>query len=290
MDEYLQDVLSQKFQKDLKEVRDQIELCYEKVSCFCLPYPGEDVAEKKGYDGSIEKVRKHFRYLLGDYVRRVFSQRLTVKKIQGQKVTAMQLFEFVKVYCNLFKESKIFPEAMTLFRATQEANIAGAIAKASAFYKKEMDKVAGPGKQYMKEGILRSHHQEAVKVSVREFHGATKLGSKDANSLGQDKLNSLLEEKYVDYKEANRLRDPMAFIAPYMVPLFIAFGSYLCRYILETVCPRRSYTCLDFADFFGNLYLVILSFLLFHVGSSMYGLKSNLGSFIAAKATRLKQD
>mmetsp|Transcript_10855 Transcript_10855/g.14132 ORF Transcript_10855/g.14132 Transcript_10855/m.14132 type:complete len:548 (-) Transcript_10855:96-1739(-) len=290
MDTYLQDVLSQKFQKDLKEVRDQIELCYEDVSCFCLPYPGEDVAEKKGYDGSINKVRKHFLYLLGDYVRRVFGERLAVKQIQGQKVTAMQLFEFVKVYCALFKESKIFPEAMTLFRATQEANIAGAIARASAFYKKEMDKVAGPGAQYMKEDRLWGYHNAAVETAIKEFHNATKLGTKEANSEAEKRLRTQLEEKYKDYKESNRLRDPMAFVAPYIVPLMIAFAAWLCRYVLETVCPRRSYACLDFADFFGSLYLVILSFLMFHLVSTMYDVKSSFTSLIAKKAVGLKQD
>mmetsp|Transcript_2887 Transcript_2887/g.3400 ORF Transcript_2887/g.3400 Transcript_2887/m.3400 type:complete len:550 (+) Transcript_2887:2-1651(+) len=287
MDAYLQDVLSQKFQKDLKEVRDQIELCYEQLSCFCLPYPGEHVAERKGYDGSIDKVRKHFLFLLGDYVRRVFGERLTVKKIQGQKVTAMQLFEYVKVYCSLFKESKIFPEAMTLFRATQEANIAGAIAKASAFYKNEMDKVAGPGTQFLRDEVLKSKHAQAVNISVKEFHGATKLGAKEINTEAEAKLKVLLEERFKDYKEANRLRDPMAFIAPYMIPLFVAFGAWIGRYILETVCPRRSYICLDIADTFGNIYLILIFFLLFQVGTSVYNMDLSFASLLAAK---IKQD
>mmetsp|Transcript_7221 Transcript_7221/g.9417 ORF Transcript_7221/g.9417 Transcript_7221/m.9417 type:complete len:524 (+) Transcript_7221:263-1834(+) len=289
MEEYLQSVLSQKFQKDLKEVRDQIELCYEDVSCYCLPYPGEHVAERKKYDGNVKKIRPIFKFLLSDYCRRVFGEKLAVKTIQGQPVNAMQLFEFVKVYCKLFRESKIFPEAKTLFRATQEANIAGAIARAMSYYKKEMDKRAGPGKQYMKEEKLFKYHKKAVDQALEEFYAATKIGSKEVNKQAEKKLKIEIQDRYKDYQESNRLRDPMAFIAPYIIPIIIAFGAYIARYVLETVCPRRNFTCLDFADFFGSLYIVILTFLGVHIFSTVYGVKQHLGGMFSV-ASKIKAD
>mmetsp|Transcript_11982 Transcript_11982/g.13795 ORF Transcript_11982/g.13795 Transcript_11982/m.13795 type:complete len:523 (+) Transcript_11982:304-1872(+) len=287
MEEYLQNVLSQKFQKDLKEVRDQIELCYEDVSCYCLPYPGEAVAEKKKYDGSVKKIRPVFKFLLSDYCRRVFGEKLAVKKVQGNPVVAMELFEYVKTYCKLFRESEIFPEAKTLFRATQEANIAGAIARAMSYYKKEMDKRAGPGSKYMKEDKLNKYHKRAVDQALEQFYAATKLGAKEVNKQAEKQLRKQIQERYSDYRESNRLRDPMAFIAPYVIPLMIAFGAYFARYILETVCPRRNFTCLDFADFFGSLYIVILSFLAFHLISTVYGVKQHVGDLFSV-ATKVK--
>ena len=71
MNVYLQEILDEKSQKDLKEVREQIHDCFEKISCFLLPHPGHDVTSKK-YNGDINKIRTPFKRLLSEYVQRVF--------------------------------------------------------------------------------------------------------------------------------------------------------------------------------------------------------------------------
>merc|ERR1711994_548952 len=76
MELYLQTKLEAKQQHDLQEVRDQINLCFEELSCYCLPHPGEEVAENEEYSGQIDDLRPQFKYLLADYCRRVFSEKL----------------------------------------------------------------------------------------------------------------------------------------------------------------------------------------------------------------------
>lgn len=289
MADYLEKVMSSKFQKDLKEVRDQVELCYEEISCYCLPHPGHEVAEGDEFDGEINVIRPKFRRLLGDYVRRVFNDRISVKKIMNEELTAMQLFEYIKVYCKLFQESEIFPEAMTLFRATQEANVAYATQRSVTVYKEEMDRFAGVGASYIKEEELSKVHKTAVKTAISEFQQNTKIGSEAINKEGEKNLKRLIAERYSEYKESNRLRDPLSFVAPYIIPLIIAFSAYLIRYVLETLCPRRSYTCLDIADFFGSLYFVIISFLMFHMVSTVYGVRSHLGGMFKI-AKKMKKE
>ena len=71
MPRYLEEVLGQRAQKDLREVREHIASCFESVACFLLPHPGFAVAGLQ-YDGSVSKVREPFRRLLNAYVRRVF--------------------------------------------------------------------------------------------------------------------------------------------------------------------------------------------------------------------------
>lgn len=280
MQEYLDKVLSQKFQKDLAEVRDQIEICYQDVSCYCLPHPGTDVSEKKTYDGSINSIREEFRRLLGDYVRSVFSKRLAPKKINGQDVTAQQLFHFIKIYCKLFQEAEIFPEAKTLLQATQEANNLSAIVKGVAEYKRLMDKHCGPGAQYMTDDKLNRINRNARSAAIEAFKGVANLGSREAIEKAEKQLKKELREAFAVYRETNRLRDPFAFVAPYIIPITIALFAYLARYILETVCPRRNFTCLDFADFFASMYIVIFTGLLAHMIATGYGVKNRMGGLL----------
>lgn len=291
MSKYLEKVMSSNFQKDLKEVRDQVELCYEQISCYCLPHPGHEVSEIDGEfneSGDVSTIRDLFKRLLGDYVRRVFNDRITVKRIQGEKMNALKLFEFVKVYCKLFQESKIFPEAMTLFRATQEANIAYAVQKSLTVYKQEMDKFVGVGATFKKEEEISKVHKAAVQEAILEYEANTKIGSEKVNEDAQVGLLKEIKIRYVEYQESNRLRDPLAFVAPYIIPLIIAVVAYIFRYVLNTVCPRRSYACLDFADFFGSVYTVIFSFLFFHIISTFYGVRNHLGTMFSL--TKMKQD
>lgn len=278
---YLESVLSQKFQKDLAEVRDQIELCYEDISCYCLPHPGTDVSEKKSYDGNVKSIRYEFKRLLGDYVRGVFAKRVAPKRVNGKQVTASQLFQFVKVYCKLFKEAEIFPEAKTLLQATQDANNLSAIVRAVAEYKKIMEKHVGPGNAYLPEEKLSKINKNAKNAAMEAFASVANLGSKEAIEKAEKMLKKELKDSFAVYKETNRLRDPMAFIAPYIIPLTVALVAYIARYVLETVCPRRNFTCLDFADFFGSLYLTIFFGLVIHIAATGYGVSNRMGGLMS---------
>lgn len=89
-------------------------------------------------------------------------------------------------------------------------------------------------------------------------------------------MKKQIKERFEEYKEANNLRNPFSFVAPYVIPLMIAFTAWAARYILETVCPRRNFTCLDVADFFGSIYLIIMTFVVVQMASTLYGVRQHL--------------
>lgn len=271
MREYLDEVLAERNQKDLKEVREQIKLCFETVSCWLLPHPGFEVV-KKTYDGDVDKMSPSFRRMMADYIRRVFSKRMTVKKIHGRPVNAMELFNFIKTYCALFKEAKIFPEAKTLLAATAQANNMSALQTAMATYKREMDKVAGTGKAFVSEKKLKKHHALCAQGAIQKYENVATIGPVSSIQTYRAKLTKQIDERYSDYMEANRLRDPFSFVAPYVIPIMIALFAYACRYVVDTVCPRRNEKCMDVSDFFGALFYTIIGFLFFHFGAQGYGI------------------
>mmetsp|Transcript_7636 Transcript_7636/g.13370 ORF Transcript_7636/g.13370 Transcript_7636/m.13370 type:complete len:563 (-) Transcript_7636:52-1740(-) len=266
---YLGEILAERNQKDLKEVREQIKLCYETVSCWLLPHPGFEVI-KKSFDGDLNKVDPDFRRLVADYVRRVFSPRMTVKKFSGRPVNSMELYNFIKTYCSLFKEARIFPEARTLLAATCEANNQNAVMSSIELYKREMGKVVGNGKPYVTEKKLKRHHKICREGAYDKFASIATMGPVASIRLHKSKLDKQIDERFADYLEANRLRDPFSFVAPFIVPIMIALMAYVARYILETVCPRRNVTCMDISDFFGSLFSTIMAFLLLYFMTQGY--------------------
>jgi atlastin len=288
MSNYLEEVLAERNQKDLKEVRDQIKLCFETVSCWLLPHPGFAVI-KKDFDGDMEKIEPEFRRLASDYIRRVFGKRMTVKKIQGRPVTAMELFNFAKVYCALFKEAKIFPEAKTLLAATALATNMNALQSAMEVYKREMDRLCGTGKPYVTEKKLKKHNAICAQGARDKFNEIATMGPVKNIRQYQAKLNAQLDERFQDYLEANRLRDPFSFVAPYVIPIMVALVCYAIRYVLETVCPRRSEKCLDVSDFFASLQWTIMSFLIFVIGSRLYGVSQRV-KFLFGKTSEQEEE
>ncbi|GBG31009.1 Atlastin-1 [Hondaea fermentalgiana] len=275
MKEYLGEILSERNQKDLKEVREQIRLCYEKVSVWMLPHPGFAVV-KKNYNGDIDKISPDFRRLVADYIRRVFSKRMVVKKVSGRPVNATELYTYIKVYCSLFKEAKIFPEAKTLLAATTQANNMNAVQSALNTYKREMDKLVGVSKPYVSKDKLSKHHRICANGARDKFAEIATIGPVASIKAYREQLNTKIDERYREYSEANSLRDPLALLGPYLIPLCIAIAAYLIRYVVDTLCPRRSLRCMDVSDFFGALFFTIMSFLFFHIAAHVNGFRQRL--------------
>lgn len=86
-DEYRTEVFKERATADLKETRDQINMCYQNVGVFLLPNPGSEVM-RKSYNGSISSIDPSFLKLLGFYVEHVFMFGLMPKLINNEVLYA----------------------------------------------------------------------------------------------------------------------------------------------------------------------------------------------------------
>ena len=123
MNEYLETVIAERDALDLKETRDQISSCFEKVSCFMFTHPGMKVT-KKTYTGEVSAIDPLFLRLLDRYCERVFNKgtNLVPKAIRGRELTAAELGAYIKAYAKMFESGARFPEAATMLEATANAN------------------------------------------------------------------------------------------------------------------------------------------------------------------------
>lgn len=89
--------------EELRLVRRDILKCFENVSCYLFPYPGQAVAERKEFKGNLSAMRDSFREELERFVPSVLaSSKLVPKKFLGQQVTCGSLYNYILVRFHAF--------------------------------------------------------------------------------------------------------------------------------------------------------------------------------------------
>lgn len=211
METYLDKVMADRDAKDLRDTREQILNCFEKISCYGLCHPGNAVTKKK-YGGEVSALDETFLQLLVRYCDRTFDAKtLQPKVIHGQVLTAEQLGVYVEAYAELFSSGAKFPTAGTMLEATARANNTNAVATAVHRYKSLMNRIAGTTcTSYVSPEELKRDHQKSVEASLKLFRSVANFGSQKGIN---DAKNEMLEEvhsAFTFYESLNESRNPLA--------------------------------------------------------------------------------
>ena len=216
---YLEHVTAERAASDLKETRDQINACFEDVSCFMMTHPGFAVIKNK-YEGDVSKIEPLFMRLLDRYCQRVFdtigiddanTPRLSPKTVRGRELSAVELGTYIKSYANMFEEiGAHFPKAETMLEATSKANNANAINASVEAYSDIMTAVAGPqASDYHRPDDLMTKHQEAYDKAMLEFDEMANFGSRKAIIDAKEKVVQKIAKDYEVFVSLNDGRNPL---------------------------------------------------------------------------------
>lgn len=239
MKAYLDSVLSERQDKDLKDTRDQITSCFENISCYGLVHPGF-AATKAKFTGNVKDLEEDFVGLLDRYCDKVFGAAAKPKVIHGRELTAAELGPYIEAYAALFTSGDKFPEAATMLEATVTANNTNAIHLTQAKYKEIMDRISGPKcSNYLKPEELEEEHRQALKESMlvgsqcftpfavirfrlsqafhQVFHGIANFGSKRMIETAKETVLSQITEHLKVYQALNEGRNPLAGLETYVV-------------------------------------------------------------------------
>eukprot|EP00604_Paraphysomonas_vestita_P001002 CAMPEP_0174820200 /NCGR_PEP_ID=MMETSP1107-20130205/3884_1 /TAXON_ID=36770 /ORGANISM="Paraphysomonas vestita, Strain GFlagA" /LENGTH=411 /DNA_ID=CAMNT_0016035085 /DNA_START=508 /DNA_END=1740 /DNA_ORIENTATION=- len=226
MIEYLSQVIKARAASDLQSTRDQISKCFDKVTCFLLPHPGQTVT-KRNYNGDLGKIDDSFKSLLNRYVRNIFDVIIEPKMINNRYLTASELLTFVHAYASIFQdEESRFPKAMTMLEATSEANNRNAYDLAIAEYRTTMDRVAGPEAPFTKESQLNIIHLDTLDKALNLFDNIAEMGAETAIEKVRTQLLTDIEKERVRYFDANSNRNPFKNVEFYAIPFVIAATSW----------------------------------------------------------------
>eukprot|EP00518_Triparma_eleuthera_P000394 CAMPEP_0182453614 /NCGR_PEP_ID=MMETSP1319-20130603/600_1 /TAXON_ID=172717 /ORGANISM="Bolidomonas pacifica, Strain RCC208" /LENGTH=389 /DNA_ID=CAMNT_0024651561 /DNA_START=165 /DNA_END=1334 /DNA_ORIENTATION=- len=262
MDEYVKGVIKERDAKDLAETRQQIATCFEKVDCYLLTHPGFEVTKKK-YDGDPKLIEPTFVALLDRYCKKVFNSELEPKRIHGRYLTSQELAEYVKAYAKMFKTGSEFPQATTMLAATAEANNTNAKSLAVAKYKSEMDRWAGPSAlSYTPPEEFEKHHVACASAALELFDGMANFGSKGPIDEARADVEAQIGNAKDVYFTLNEGRNPLAGWETYYLPVLIALGSWVLRTITDLTCSGWSETCKAGSDALGQIYGIVLIFML----------------------------
>lgn len=270
MDDYLTSVISERDAKDLKETREQIQSCFEEIKCFMFTHPGFAVTKKK-YDGTTKDIDPSFLRLLDRFCQRVLGgENLHPKKIHGRELSAAELGAYVKAYAKLFANGAHFPEAGTMLDATANANNFNATNDSLHIYKEKMDNVCGPNKlDYVKMNELEEAHEEIRVLAIEEFKRRANFGNKANIEKSKRDVLQKIDQSWDMYSKLNEGRNPLAGLEVLLVPLIIAFVSFLLRFIADSTCSSWSQTCKASSDILAEVYTIFILFLML-VGATKF--------------------
>mmetsp|Transcript_12659 Transcript_12659/g.18275 ORF Transcript_12659/g.18275 Transcript_12659/m.18275 type:complete len:587 (+) Transcript_12659:45-1805(+) len=281
MNEYLDTVLKERSAQDLKDTRDQINNCFEKVACYLLTHPGFAVTKKK-YTGDVKSIEPTFLMLLNKYCHRVFAKDLEPKIIHGRELTASELGNYMKAYAGMFESGAHFPEAATMLEATASANNSNATAIAITKYKAEMDALAGPNAtNYVKPKEFEEVSRRLLMSSLELFDSMADFGSKKSIANAREKVWVEATASLELYTKLNESRNPLMGFELFIVPMVIAMVSLVMRWIADSTCSSWSTTCRASSDILSQVYTVIFIFIMI--------VASTKAKLIGEKASTLKK-
>lgn len=247
---------------DSQETREQIEYCYQHFGVFLLPHPGLEVT-RKTYNGSLQKVEPFFLRLIGFYVEQIFLHNLQPKLINKEVLYAEDFEAFTVAYGEMFVKANLFPKALTILGATAEVNNQNASRVALELYKASMSTKVSEEHGFVKEEELKALHEESLKEALALYKKRATMGDKEKIKLHCNVLETNIEKEHQRFVEENKARDPIAWLATYIVgfetesndqvPATIAIIAYLVKVVLGAICGPWSDTCRTTEDFFSSL-------------------------------------
>lgn len=157
--------ISDKQHPDLQSLRRHISSCFREIECFLMPHPGMVVATSPNFDGDLSQVDVEFLSMAQEFVSAILDRdTIAPKSINGHKIQAKNLFQYIKTYWEMFNGDSI-PQASTLLGATTEAIMLSEKDNALEVYNKKMGEYSAPDKNYYDFGEMMLKNNE-IKCDV----------------------------------------------------------------------------------------------------------------------------
>ena len=190
----------------------------------------------------------------------MFSSLMTLKR------TVIPLFvmdSFAVAYGEMFSKAQLFPKALTILGATAEVNNQNASRTALELYKGSMGAAVNEDNGFLSDDKFKALHEQSLKEALDLFKKRATMGDKEKIHQHLETLTANIEIEHQRYLEENKARDPIAWLATYIVsvcnenhlyvPVSIAIIAYLTNLVLSTICGPWSMTCRTTSNFFTSL-------------------------------------
>ncbi|XP_037032195.1 atlastin-like [Bradysia coprophila] len=188
---------------DMRQLRQRIRSSFVNITAFLLPYPGSIVATGR-FTGDIKELDSDFKTYLKVLVPSLLApENLVVKTINGQKIRACEMVQYIEQYTKLFN-GEYLPEPKTLLQATAEVNNMLLYNQSLHEYLNVMDGHFGndiaDGTYYRN---ISTIHQHAKDKAIEQFQSQRKLGSIELIAKFQHALSNEINLKFEKFETIN---------------------------------------------------------------------------------------
>ncbi|VDD93893.1 unnamed protein product [Enterobius vermicularis] len=123
--------------KEIQKICNNVENCFETVSCFLMPHPGLEVAEAEEPFRCLE-IKNDFLDEVRSFTKWILSKdHLIVKKIGGAEVTCRELLRLFIALTELFNNNSA-PPPKVLFERMEEVMFESALDECRNFYRRKV--------------------------------------------------------------------------------------------------------------------------------------------------------
>ncbi|XP_055323105.1 atlastin-like [Sitodiplosis mosellana] len=188
---------------EMRMLRTRVKVSFEQIQAFLMPHPGFIVAHGSNFTGDLRQISSDFIKYAKDLVPALFApENLIVKRINGEKVRARDLIQYLESYMNIFNGDTL-PEAKTVLRATAEVSYQILYTDYLNHYINTMQRSINEVQSYLSDTALLELHNNIKRESLAKFLAKPKLGGDDLASTFQNKIESSTEEKFGSFKAEN---------------------------------------------------------------------------------------
>eukprot|EP00735_Rhodelphis_limneticus_P010447 TRINITY_DN3191_c0_g1::TRINITY_DN3191_c0_g1_i1::g.3530::m.3530 TRINITY_DN3191_c0_g1::TRINITY_DN3191_c0_g1_i1::g.3530 ORF type:complete len:582 (-),score=191.75,sp/Q58D72/ATLA1_BOVIN/47.04/8e-165,GBP/PF02263.14/2.9e-76,GBP_C/PF02841.9/1.8e-05 TRINITY_DN3191_c0_g1_i1:1531-3225(-) len=218
---------------DLKSVRQHIRSCFDDIRAFLLPHPGFEVTEDPNFDGRVSLIRPHFiEHMKSLAMSLLSSDSLVLKKVNGETITAKQLFAYFQAYHKIYQSADL-PQPKTILEATAEANNTSIRDVALEMYEKTMEHAVGADRPFLPAEKFEDLHKTTQEACLEKFRKAKKMGGADFASRYEKELADRISQRYATYKELNDSKASLSTIRTPLTLCIIAVTSHVMSSILD---------------------------------------------------------
>lgn len=153
--------------REMHQMRKRLDSSFNDIGAFLMPFPGTTVAQSNNFTGDLKQIDAVFIKYVKELVPAILApENLIVKKINGQKVRARDLLQYLEAYIKIFNGDGI-PEPRSVLMATAEASNLIMHKDALGFYVDSMLKSMSEV-DYFKDADLANVHQTTKNAAVEQ--------------------------------------------------------------------------------------------------------------------------
>jgi atlastin len=167
-DDYLNEVFGGRVDQELKDTRNSISACFQKIGCTLLPHPGFQVA-KESFD--LGDLSIEFQEQVSTFVRKIMHKESRTKKINQVGVFTKDLTTVISEYVNLMNHAETFPQIDNILAANSKIMSITTKDRAYDMYLKTVNNTSP-----ISLSELHKIQRKGIKEALEFFDNARQLG------------------------------------------------------------------------------------------------------------------